>query len=113
MLTRIVFATAVVLALLTLAFPGGGVQVVAIAAACLTVVLAAIDAGREGKYVWGVGFVVLAVVLNPIVPLALATGYALALLGVSLAMVIAWMVVLDRAIPSRSIAQVLYPLDPK
>lgn len=113
MLTRIVFAVAAVLALLTLAFPGGSVQVAALAAACFTAVLAAFEAGREGHYLWVAGFVVAAVVLNPIVPLTMASGYALALLGLSFAMVIAWMVVLNRTIPSRSIAQVLYPPDAK
>jgi hypothetical protein len=113
MLTRIAFAATAVLALLTFAFPGGSVQIAAVTAACLTAVLAAIEAGREGRYPWVFGFVVLAVVLNPVMPLMLASGYALALLGLSLAMVITWMIVLNRTIPSRSIAQVLYPPDAK
>ena len=110
MLTRIAFTTAIVLALLTLAVPGqGSLQVVAVAVVCLTAVLAAIEAGRIDRYLWVSGFILMAVLLNPILPLAPEAGPALALLGVSLAMVASWMIVLSRTIPTQSIAQVLHP----
>ena len=110
MLIRIVYAVAILLALLTLALPGrGGIQAAAVAVACLTAILAAIEAGRIGRYLWVSGFMVMVLLLNPILPLALGPGPALALLGVSLAMVASWMIVLSRTIPSQSIAEVLYP----
>ena len=114
MLTRIVFVVAVLLALLSLVFPGAaGIGIVAVAAVCFAAVLAAIEAGRAGRYLWLGGLIVLAAVLNPILPVALSPTAAVLLMGMSLAILTAWMVVLSRTVPSQSIAQVLYPLDPK
>jgi hypothetical protein len=114
MLTRIVFVVALLLALLSLVFPRvGGIAVVAIEAACFAAVLAAIEAGRAGRYLWLGGLIVLAAVLNPVVPVALSPTAAVLLMTVSLAILTAWMGVLSRMVPSQSIAQVLYPLDPK
>lgn len=114
MLTRIVFVVAIVLALLSLLFPDRpGIGVMAVAAACFAAVLAAIEAGRAGRYLWLVGLIVLAALLNPILPLALSTTGAVWLLTVSFAVLTGWMVVLRRTVPSQSIAQVLYPQNPK
>ncbi len=114
MLTRIVFVVAVVLALLSLAFPDrGGIGVIAVAAVCFATVLAAIEAGRVGRYLWLGGLIVLAAVVNPILPLALSPSGAVVLMSVSFAILTTWMVVLGRTIPSQSIAQVLHPQDPK
>ena len=110
MLTRLIFVIAAVLALLAVAVPGeGGLQSAAVTVACLTGVLAAIDAARAGRYVWAGGLVVLAALLNPVLPLAPARGPALALVGVSLAIIAGWLFVLYRTIPTQSIAQVLHP----
>jgi hypothetical protein len=110
MLTRIVFVIAAAVALLALVLPGEGViQSAAIAVACLAGILAAVDAARAGRYVWACGLVVLAALLNPVLPVAPARGSALALVGISLAIVASWMFVLYRTIPSQSIAQVLHP----
>jgi len=50
MLTRMVFAVAIMPAMLWLAFPDrAGIGVVAVAAACLAAALAAIEAGRAGR----------------------------------------------------------------
>lgn len=110
MLTRIVFVIAATLALLALALPGdGGLQSAALVVACLTGIVAAVDAARAGRYMWASGLIFLAALLNPVVPVAPARGPALALVGISLAIIASWIFVLYRTIPSQSIAQVLHP----
>jgi hypothetical protein len=114
MLSRIVFVVAIMLALLSLALPErAAIGVVAVAAVCFASVLAAIDAGRVGRYLWVVGLLALAAILNPILPLALSPPGAALLLSVSLAVLATWMAVLNRTVLPKSIAQVLHPLDPK
>jgi hypothetical protein len=113
MLTRISFVVAIMLTFLLLAIPDrAAIGVMAGAAACFAAVLAARKAGRAG-YLWLAGLLVLAVILNPILPLALPPMSSILLLSVSLAVVASWMVVLNRTVPSQSIAQVLHPPDPK
>jgi hypothetical protein len=110
MLTTIVFVIAAVLALAALALPGeGGIQSVAVGVACLTGILAAVDAARADRYAWACGLIALAALLNPVMPVAPARGAALALVGISLAIIAGWIFVLYRTIPSQSIAQVLHP----
>jgi hypothetical protein len=110
MLTKIFLITATFFALLTLAFPGqAGIQLLAIAAVCLTAVLAAIQAGGEGRYLWVSGFIAMAVLVNPVVPVPLTRVPALAMLGICLAILASWLVVLRRTVPSQTIAQVLHP----
>ena len=114
MLTRLAFVVAIVLALSSLAFPDrAGIGVAAVAAVCFVAVLAAIEAGRAGRYLWLAGLLVLAAVLNPIMPLALPPTGGVLLLSVSFAILATWMAVLSRTVPSQSIAQVLHPIDPK
>jgi hypothetical protein len=114
MLTRIAFVATITLAFLSLAFPSHAeIGVAAVAAACFAAVLAAIEAGRTGRYLWVAGLLLMAAVLNPIVPLGLPPAAAVLLLTVSLAVLTSWMVVLNRTVPTQSIAQVLYPQDPK
>ncbi len=114
MLTRIAFVVAVMLALLSLGLSDrGGIYVAAVAAACFAAVLAAIEAGRAGRYLWLAGLVMLAALLNPILPIALSPAAAVVVMSASSVILTAWMVVLSRTVPSQSIAQVLYPQDPK
>jgi hypothetical protein len=114
MLTRIAFVVAVVLALLSLGLPSqAGIGVMAIAAVCFAALLAAIEAGRSGRFFWVASLLVLAAVLNPILPLALSPTAAVLLLSMSLAILASWMAVFNRSVPSQSIAQVLYPQDPR
>lgn len=114
MLTRIAFVVTIMLALLSMALPDRTeFGAMAVAAGCFAAVLAAIEAGRAGRYLWLAGLLVLALLLNPILPLALAPMSAVLLLTLSLAMVASWMFVLNRAVPTQSIAQVLHPQDPK
>jgi hypothetical protein len=114
MLTRIAFVVAVGLALLSVGLPDqAGVGVMAIAAVCFAALLAAIEASRAGRFLWGASLLVLAAVLNPILPLALSPTAAVLLLSVGLAMLAGWMATFHRSVPSQSIAQVLYPQDPR
>jgi hypothetical protein len=114
MLTQIVFVLAVTLALLSLAIPErAAIGVVAVAAVCFAAVLAAIDAGRAGRYLWLVGLLALAAVLNPILPLTWSPLGAVLALSLSLAVLAVWMTVLNRTVQPQSIAQVLHPLDRK
>jgi hypothetical protein len=114
MLTRIAFVVAIVLSLLSLVFSDrGGIYIAAVAAVCFAAVLAAIEAGRAGRYIWLAGLIVLAAVLNPVMPLALSPAATVLVMSLSFIILTAWMVVLSRTVPSQSIAQVLYPQDPK
>src|SRR5689334_10968132 len=106
MLTRIAFVIAITLALLTLALPSiDALRVVAVAAGCFAAVFAAIEAGRAGRYIWLGGLLVLAVILNPIRPLSLEPARFALLLGIGLAGIASWMFVVNRVVPSQSIAQ--------
>jgi hypothetical protein len=116
MLVRIAFVIALALALLSLVLPGQagiGVGLAAVAAICLTAVVAAVEAGRAGRFVWVVGLLLIAALLNPVMPVALPRPAAVLLLAMSLAMLASWMIVLNRVVPSQSIAQVLHPQDPR
>lgn len=114
MLTRIAFVIAITLALLSLGLPNlVAIRVMAVAAGCFAAVFAAIEAGRTGRYIWLVGLLVLAVVLNPILPLSLGPARSVLLLTVGLAGIASWLFVLNRTAPTQSIAQVLHPQDSK
>jgi hypothetical protein len=112
MLINFFFTCAMVFALLTVAFPANrGIQLVALAAACVAAALAAVRSIGEDRYLWFSGFVAIAVLLNPIGAVWLTRIPALVVLGVCLAMLASWMVFWRRSIPSQSIAQVLHPRD--
>ena len=114
MLTIIAFVVAITLALLSLALPGlDAVRVMAVAAGCFGAVFAAIEAGRTGRYIWLAALLVLAVMLNPIRPLSLEPARFALVLTIGLAGIASWMFVVNRAVPTQSIAQVLHPQDPK
>lgn len=114
MLTRIAFVVAIALALLLLALPNlATICVMAIDAGCFAAVFAAIEAGRTGRSLWLAGLLVLAVMLNPILPLSLEPARFLLLLTLGGAGIASWMIVLNRAVPTQSIARVLHPHDPK
>lgn len=113
-MTRIAFVVAIALALLSLGLPNlVAIRVMAVAAGCFAAVFAAIEAGRTGRYFWLAGLLVLAVMLNPIRPLSLEPTRVALLLTVGLLGIASWMFVLNRALPTQSIAQVLHPQDPK
>jgi hypothetical protein len=112
MLLTFLFVSAMVCALLTVAFPvDRGLQFVALAAACGAAVLAAVRSISEDRYLWFAGFAVIAVLLNPIGS-ASSTGIpVVVLVGVCLGILASWLIMLRRSIPSQSIAQVLHPED--
>jgi hypothetical protein len=109
MVIKIFLVCAALFALLTLAIPGApAVQVIAVAAFCVAAVMAALQSLSDGRYVWFSGFVAMAVLVNPIGPISLTRIPTLALLGVCLAILTYWITMVRGAMPSRSIAQVLY-----
>ncbi len=61
-----------VLLLAALSLPTGSYQVLFEVVVCLSGLLAATQAVRAGKYFWAAGFVGIAVLFNPVVPVALA-----------------------------------------
>jgi hypothetical protein len=56
---------------------------------CVAALVVVIQAFRTGKYFWGVGFVALAVLFNPVVPLTLSHPIFLGLEWVSIAVFLA------------------------
>ena len=111
MLAKLFLTGALVITLLAVAFPGNAtIQFAAITACCFTALLVSLQAGGDGHYGWFGGFLVLAVLVNPIVPIPLERVSSLALMGIII-VIASWMVILRRAAPSQSIAQVLYPQD--
>jgi hypothetical protein len=112
MLIKSFFTCAMVFAILTISFPSGtGLQFIALAAACIAAALAAVRSIDEDRYLWFSGFVAIAVLLNPIGALWLTRTPSLVMLGICLTILVSWMVIRRRAVPSQSIAQVLHPRD--
>ena len=73
MLTKIMkWVSIAALLLAVLRLPIGGYQVLFEVVVCLSGLLVATQAVRAGKYLWATGFVAIAVLFNPVVPLALA-----------------------------------------
>ena len=60
------------LLLAVLRLPTGGYQVLFEVVVCLSGLLVATQAVRAGKYLWALGFSAIAVLFNPVVPVALA-----------------------------------------
>ena len=105
MLTGIVFAIGILLAVLSLALPDRvAIWTVTIAVVCLAAVLATIEAGRARRYVWAMGLLGLAAILNPILTLPLSPTSAVLLLSVSFVILTGWMFALHRTVPSPPIA---------
>jgi hypothetical protein len=110
MLIKFFFICAMLFGLLTISFPAGtGLQFVALAAACIAATLAALRSIDEDRYLWFSSFIAIAVLLNPVGALWLARTPLLVMLGIGLTLLVSWMVVRRRAVPSQSIAQVLHP----
>ncbi len=73
MFTRIMkWVSIAVLLLAALRLPTGSYQVLFEVAVCMSGLLAATQAVRAGKYFWAAGFLAIAVVFNPVVPIALS-----------------------------------------
>jgi hypothetical protein len=110
MMTKIFLASAAVLAVVSFAWPAQPfVHFLAALTICVAAIFAALEAGSNGRYLWLAGFVVMAAVLNPVVPLELTRIPAMALTGVCLAVLASWLLVLRRTVPTLSASQVLHP----
>lgn len=73
MLTKVAkWASVAVLLLAALRLPSEVFQVLLQSVVCVSGFLVATQAVRAGKYVWAAGFVAIAVVFNPVVPLLLS-----------------------------------------
>ncbi len=73
MFTRIMkWVSIAALLLAVLRLPTGSYQVLFEVVVCMSGLLAATQAVRAGKYLWATGFVAIAVLFNPVVPVALA-----------------------------------------
>jgi hypothetical protein len=73
MLTKIMkWVSIVALLLAVLRLPTGSYQVLFEVVVCLSGLLVATQAVRAGKYLWAPGFAAIAVLFNPVVPVALA-----------------------------------------
>jgi hypothetical protein len=72
MFTRIMkWVSIAALLLAALSLPTRGYQVGFEVLVCLSGLLVATQAARAGKYLWATGFVAIAVLFNPVVPVAL------------------------------------------
>jgi len=73
MLTRIMMWVSIAaLLLVALRLPIGSHQLVFEVVVCMSGLLAATQAVRAGKYLWATGFIAIAVLFSPVVPLAAA-----------------------------------------
>src|SRR5215831_19564145 len=73
MLTKIMkWVSIAALLLAVLRLPTGSYQALLEIVVCMSGLLAATQAVRAGKYFWATGFVAIAVLFNPVVPVALA-----------------------------------------
>jgi hypothetical protein len=112
MMTRIFLAAAAVLALASFAWPAQSfLHFLATLTLCVAAIFAALQAGSEGRYYWLVGFIGLALLLNPVVPVTSDRIPATIMAGVGLAMLAGWVMVLRGTAPAQSVAQVLHPRD--
>jgi hypothetical protein len=112
MMTKIFLAVAAVLALLSFAWPAQSfLHFLATLTIFVAVVFAALQAGSEGRYYWLGGFIVLALALNPVVPVASERIPAMVLAGIGLAMIASWVMVLRGAVPTLTGSQVLHSRD--
>jgi hypothetical protein len=110
MLSKMLLASALLLGLLSLAWPAQlGIQLLVAVTACLAAVVAAVQAGNHGRYLWLSAFVLMAALLNPVVPFPLPRAISLLVLAMSLAALVSWQVTLRRTVPAQSISQVLHP----
>ena len=101
MLTGTVFVIGILLALLSLALPDRtAAWTIATAAVCLAAVLATIEAGRARRYVWAMGLLGLAAILNPLLPLLLSPTGAVLLLSAGFAILTGWMFARHHPVPS-------------
>lgn len=97
MLTKMMrWVSIAVLLLAVLQLPTAGYQVLLEIVVCVSALLVFAQAVRAGKYFWAAGFVAIAVLFNPVVPVALSRGTFLWLASVCLMTFLISLVVLKR-----------------
>jgi hypothetical protein len=109
MLSKVFLSSAIVLGLLSLAWPAQlGLQLLVALTASLAAVFAAVQAGGHGRYLWLCAFVLMAALLNPAVPVPLSRVTSLLVLAMSLAVLASWQAILRRTVHGPSVSQVLH-----
>ena len=109
---KISIGAAVALMLGAMLWPTSAVhQFLARATITLVALVAALQAGRETRNVWVFGLAAIAVLVNPVLPILPPSTITFWVMVTSLAALSTWVVVLERAAPTPSVAQILHPLD--
>jgi hypothetical protein len=96
MLTTMKWISIAVLLLAALRLPSAGYQVLLEFVVCASGLLVITQAIRADKFLWAAGFTVIAVLFNPLVPVAIARQKFLWLDGVCLVAFLASLVVLKK-----------------
>ena len=109
MLSKVFLSSAIVLGLLSLAWPAQlGLQLLVALTACLAAVFAAVQAAGHGRYIWLCAFVLMTALLNPVVPVPLSRVTSLLVLAMSLAVLASWQAILRSTVHGPSVSQVLH-----
>jgi hypothetical protein len=108
MLSGTFLSAAIVLGLLSLAWPTPLAQLLAAVTACLAVVFAAVQDGGQGRYVRLGAFLLMAALLNPMVPVPFSPLTSLLPLAMSLAVLVSWQAVARRRGVGPSVLQMLH-----
>jgi hypothetical protein len=111
MLMKISLAGAIALLAGVAVWPAAAYHVAARTAVCVIALMAALQAGRTDRNLWMYGLVAVALVFNPLVLVELPRSIALAVTLGSLALLAAWLVVLQRTAAVRSASKFLYASD--
>lgn len=113
MLTKIAIHAAITLSIVAAIWPASILPLLMAVAVCTAAVVSALEAGRMGRYIWLWGFVAIAVLFNPLAPLPMSRVTLLLASMLCAAAFISWLLVVQRAKPDLSAAEVLYPADGK
>jgi NO-binding membrane sensor protein with MHYT domain len=101
-LTRLAVWAAVVTTIATIIWPATAtIQTVAAMTMFAAAVVAALKAGEHGSARWTWSFVAIAVLFNPVAGLHLPGMSALVIAVASLAILVSWLIVLDRTASTR------------
>jgi hypothetical protein len=86
-------------------------QFLARGAICLVAFAAAVHAGRTDRNLWVLGLAGVALLFNPVAPVALAPSLMVWVIAACITTMVAWLFVLDRTVAAPSVADVLHPID--
>lgn len=82
--TRFMKWASIAALVLAVLFRPSGYQTLLQFVVCVGAVLVVLQAGRTGRYAWAAGFIAIALLYNPIVPLALSRNLFLVLLSLAM-----------------------------